>query len=41
MVLWVQKGEELLTPALANELSAYSRDELTCLAYVILARKTL
>lgn len=33
------EGEELLTPALEAALSTYSRDELTCGAYVILARK--
>jgi SAM-dependent methyltransferase len=35
----MREGEDLLTPALATELSAYSRDELTSAAYVILARK--
>jgi SAM-dependent methyltransferase len=35
----MREGEELLTPAIEDELSAYSRDELTCGAYVILARK--
>jgi SAM-dependent methyltransferase len=35
----MREGEELLTPPVAAELSAYSRDELTCLAYIILARK--
>lgn len=35
----MREGEELLTPALEAELSNYSRDELTCGAYVILARK--
>jgi SAM-dependent methyltransferase len=33
------EGEGLLTPEIEAELSAYSRDELTCGAYVILARK--
>jgi SAM-dependent methyltransferase len=37
----MREGEELLTPALEAELAAYSRDELTCGAYVILARKGL
>ena len=35
----MREGEELLTPALEAELSAYSRDELTCGAYVIMAQK--
>ena len=35
----VREGEELLTPTVEAELSAYNRDELTCRAYVILARK--
>jgi SAM-dependent methyltransferase len=35
----LREGEELLTPALEAELAAYSRDELTCRTYVILARK--
>lgn len=35
----VREGEELLTPAIAAELSAYSRDELTCGQLVIVARK--
>ncbi len=34
-----REGEELLTPALEAELSNYSRDELTCRSYIILARK--
>jgi len=33
------EGENLLTPQIAAELSDYSRDELTCSAYVIVARK--
>ena len=37
----MREGEELLTPEIESELSAYSQDELTCGAYVILARKTL
>jgi len=36
-----REGEEFLTPKLETELSAYSRDELTCGAYVILARQSL
>jgi hypothetical protein len=35
----MREGERLLTPAIQTELSDYSRDELTCGAYVILARK--
>ena len=35
----MREGEALLTPALEAELSTYSRDELTCGAYVILAPK--
>ena len=35
----MREGEELLTPALEAKLSAYDRDELTSLAYIILARK--
>jgi SAM-dependent methyltransferase len=35
----MREGEEFLTPEIEIELSAYSRDELTCGAYVILARK--
>jgi ubiquinone/menaquinone biosynthesis C-methylase UbiE len=35
----LREGEELLDPALEAELSDYSRDELTCWAYVIVARK--
>ena len=34
-----REGEDLLTPELEAELSVYSRDELTCLGYIILARK--
>jgi SAM-dependent methyltransferase len=34
-----REGEEFLTPEIRAELSAYSRDELTCAAYVIVARK--
>jgi ubiquinone/menaquinone biosynthesis C-methylase UbiE len=34
-----REGEELLTPEIEAELSAYSRDELTCLGYIIVARK--
>jgi SAM-dependent methyltransferase len=37
----MREGEHLLTPEIEAELSAYSRDELTCGAYVIVARKTL
>ncbi|MBI5564936.1 MAG: methyltransferase domain-containing protein [Chloroflexi bacterium] len=35
----LREGEDLLTPAIERELAAYSRDELTCSAYVIVARK--
>jgi SAM-dependent methyltransferase len=35
----MREGEEFLTPQIEAELSAYSRDELTCGAYVIVARK--
>lgn len=35
----MREGEALLTPAIEMELAAYSRDELTCGAYVIVARK--
>ena len=35
----MREGQDLLTPALEAELSTFSRDELTCGAYVILARK--
>ena len=34
-----REGEALLLPAIASELSAYDRDELTCGALVIVARK--
>lgn len=35
----MREGEAFLTPGLQAELSAYTWDELTCGAYVILARK--
>jgi SAM-dependent methyltransferase len=35
----MREGEELLTPEIEAELSTYTRDELTCGAYVIVARK--
>jgi SAM-dependent methyltransferase len=35
----MREGEELLTPEIEAELSDYSRDELTCAAYIIMARK--
>lgn len=35
----MREGEDLLTPEIENELSNYSCDELTCGAYVIVARK--
>ncbi len=34
-----REREKLLTPQLEAELSIYSRDELTCRSYIILARK--
>ena len=36
-----REGEQLLTPAIATELAAYTRDELTCGQLVIIARKRL
>ena len=35
----MREGEELLNPGLEAELSHYSRDELTCRSYIIVARK--
>lgn len=35
----MREGEELLTDELLAELSCYSPDELTCAAYIIVARK--
>ena len=35
----IREGEHLLTPALKAELSSYSRDELTCRDFVIVACK--
>jgi SAM-dependent methyltransferase len=35
----MREGDHLLTPEVEAELSTYSRDELTCGAYVIVARK--
>jgi SAM-dependent methyltransferase len=35
----MREGEHLLTPEIEQELSDYSRDDLTCVAYVIAARK--
>jgi SAM-dependent methyltransferase len=37
----MREGEELLTPEIEAELSAYGRDELTSASYVIMARKAL
>jgi SAM-dependent methyltransferase len=37
----MREGEEFLTQEIENELSPYSRDELTCGGYVILAHKVL
>jgi SAM-dependent methyltransferase len=36
---WMREGEHLLTPEIETELSAYSRDELTCGTFVIMARR--
>jgi SAM-dependent methyltransferase len=36
----MREGEHLLTPEIESELSDYTRDELTCGAYVIVARKS-
>ena len=36
-----REGEDLLTPAIESELAGYSRDELTCAAYVIVARRRM
>jgi hypothetical protein len=36
----MREGEHLLTPDIERELSGYSREELTCGAYVIVARKS-
>ena len=36
----MREGEEFLTPTIECELADYNRDELTCGAYVILARKS-
>jgi len=36
----IREGVNFLTPELATELSTYDTDELTCHAYVIVARKT-
>lgn len=35
----LREGEHLLTPAIEAELAQYTRDELTCWAYVLVARK--
>jgi SAM-dependent methyltransferase len=35
----MREGEEFLTPEIRQELSSYTQDELTCGAYVIVARK--
>jgi SAM-dependent methyltransferase len=37
----MREGEDFLTPEIENELSDYSRDELTCGTYVIVGRKPL
>ncbi|MGB8646419.1 MAG: methyltransferase domain-containing protein [Anaerolineae bacterium] len=36
-----REGDEFLTPQIEKELALYSRDELTCAAYQIVARKPL
>jgi ubiquinone/menaquinone biosynthesis C-methylase UbiE len=36
----MREGEHLLTPNIETELSGYTREELTCGAYVIVARKS-
>jgi ubiquinone/menaquinone biosynthesis C-methylase UbiE len=36
----LREGEQWLTPAIANELADYTRDELTCATFVIVARKS-
>jgi SAM-dependent methyltransferase len=35
----IREGEHFLTPEIEAELSDYDRDELTCMAYIIVARK--
>jgi SAM-dependent methyltransferase len=35
-----REGEQWLTPEIESELSNFSHDELTCMAYIIVARKT-
>jgi len=35
----IREGEQWLSPSIRMELSAFSEDELTCAAYVIVARK--
>ena len=35
----VREGEHLLSPEIEAELAGYGRDELTCMAYIIVARK--
>jgi SAM-dependent methyltransferase len=36
----MREGEEFLSPSIEAELKHYSRDELTCRSYIILAQKT-
>jgi SAM-dependent methyltransferase len=36
---WMREGEHLLTPEIESELRDFSRDELTCGTFVIMARK--
>jgi SAM-dependent methyltransferase len=35
----LREGERWLTPEVERELSSYTRDELTCAAYIVIARK--
>lgn len=37
----MREGEQLLTPEIEKELADYSRDELTCGSYVIVARRPI
>ncbi len=37
----MREGEQFLTPEIETELADYRRDELTCLAFIIVARKAL
>jgi hypothetical protein len=35
----MQEGDSYLTDSILQELSTYTRDELTCASYVIVAQK--